>query len=338
MVFDALKIVEKQNRTKTIECYQILARNYQKLGDTEKAFNYITQANKAMDTLSTVNMDRLMHERTIMLDIEQKEQEAKLHEQRIKDQRTLNIVLTTAIVLMLALLAYILNLYNKRNKLYKSIVMQNAKAARRESDLQERLLKKEEELVVAEQQLASTQQQSEELVKTLNQVRKELNEREKEAKEREEEANKHRMAIEEAQQQAHEQLERLEQRLKPKIEEDKAQALYDKLCLLMERDRIYTDTQLNRERTAEALGTNRTYLSQIIKEKAGMSYLQFINSYRINDAIRILSDRNQVDYPLKQICSDLGFNSPPTFYKLFQQAVGITPSVYRKQFMGITKE
>ena len=64
-----------------------------------------------------------------------------------------------------------------------------------------------------------------------------------------------------------------------------------------------------------------------------MNYLQFVNSYRINEAVRILSDKNMISYPLKQIWSDLGFSSPSTFYKVFQQAVGITPSVYRKQFL-----
>lgn len=66
-----------------------------------------------------------------------------------------------------------------------------------------------------------------------------------------------------------------------------------------------------------------------------MNYLQFVNSYRINEAVRILSDPEQTEYPLKQLWSDLGFNSATTFYKLFQKEVGITPSVYRKQFIDL---
>ena len=69
-----------------------------------------------------------------------------------------------------------------------------------------------------------------------------------------------------------------------------------------------------------------------------MTYLQFVNSYRINEAIRQLSDPTLEQSPLKQIWRDLGFNSPVTFYKQFQQAVGITPSVYRKQFMEMRTE
>lgn len=119
------------------------------------------------------------------------------------------------------------------------------------------------------------------------------------------------------------------------IDDDKLDMLYIKLCNLMENERLYTEPQLNRERMAEILGTNRTYLTKMIKEKTGMNYLQFVNSYRINEAIRILSDKEKASYPLKQIWSDLGFSSPSTFFKLFQQSVGITPSTYRKQFLEV---
>lgn len=122
------------------------------------------------------------------------------------------------------------------------------------------------------------------------------------------------------------------------IDNEKADALYKELCRLMTQERLFTEAQLTREKMAERLGTNRTYLTQVIKDKADMSYLQFINSYRINEAIRILSNKEQISYPLKQIWSDLGFSSPSTFYKQFHQAVGITPSTYRKQFLEVNNQ
>lgn len=124
----------------------------------------------------------------------------------------------------------------------------------------------------------------------------------------------------------------------PAIDDDKVNYLYGEICRMMDGERLYAEPQLTRERMAELLGTNRTYLTRVIKEKTGMNYLQFINSYRINEAIRILSDKDKVNYPLKQIWSDLGFSSPSTFFKLFQQTVGITPSVYRKQFLQVNEE
>lgn len=122
------------------------------------------------------------------------------------------------------------------------------------------------------------------------------------------------------------------------LDGEKIDRLYAELCRLMETEKLFTEAQLTREKMAERLSTNRTYLTKVIKEKTGMNYLQYINSYRIGEAIRILSDKDKIDYPLKQIWSDLGFSSPSTFFKLFQQAVGITPSTYRKQFLEVKDE
>ena len=121
-----------------------------------------------------------------------------------------------------------------------------------------------------------------------------------------------------------------DKRTAQKIAEDKSQQIFDKLCRLMEDEQLYTQPQLTRETLIERLGTNHTYFSKIIKEKANMNYAQFVNSYRINKAIAILSDKSQIGYPLKKLSSDLGFSSVSTFYKLFKEATGISPSAYRK--------
>lgn len=56
------------------------------------------------------------------------------------------------------------------------------------------------------------------------------------------------------------------------------------------------------------------------------------------DSVLFPRGGSRLDYPLKQLWSDLGFSSSSTFYKLFQQSVGITPSVYRRQFLKIEEE
>lgn len=122
------------------------------------------------------------------------------------------------------------------------------------------------------------------------------------------------------------------------IDREKAQQLYDRLTRLMEDEQVYRDQQLGRESLSEMLGSNRTYLSQIVAEKSGMNVAQFINHYRIREAVRILSDRSQVDYPLKQLYADLGFSSLSNFYKLFQKSVGMSPSAYRKSLIEVKSE
>lgn len=115
---------------------------------------------------------------------------------------------------------------------------------------------------------------------------------------------------------------------------DKAD-LYSRVCRLLESDKVYTDSTLTRDSLARMVGSNRTYLSVAINKNAGMSFSQFINSYRIQEAVRMLSDPSNSDYPLKALAADLGFSSISTFYKQFQMEVGLTPSAYRKTMLSL---
>lgn len=107
-------------------------------------------------------------------------------------------------------------------------------------------------------------------------------------------------------------------------------ALYEEICRLMDTERLYADLKLTREALIERLGTNRTYFAQAISQNSGMNYAQFVNKYRIDEAVRILSDPLKKDYPLKQLSIDVGFGSLTTFYKTFKEATGISPSAFRK--------
>lgn len=111
--------------------------------------------------------------------------------------------------------------------------------------------------------------------------------------------------------------------------------LFDKLSDLMEKEKVWSDTTLTRERLAEMLGTNRTYLTQVITQHTGKGYYQFINTYRIKEAVKILSDAGNASYPLKALAADLGFRSMTTFYKTFLETVGMTPSKYRDTALNI---
>lgn len=102
---------------------------------------------------------------------------------------------------------------------------------------------------------------------------------------------------------------------------------------LMRTTRAYRQPDITVEKAAKMIGTNRTYLSKAINEKTGLSFNYYINSYRIEEAVRILSDPNN-DIPLKTLCYELGFQSLSTFYKLFNSVKGMTPSKFREQSAG----
>jgi len=119
------------------------------------------------------------------------------------------------------------------------------------------------------------------------------------------------------------------------LKEDKIENIFQKIEYIMHEEKLYHDPTLTKEKIADKLNTNRTYLSQVINERTGLTVPHYINTFRINEAVRILSD-SEDDTPLKALAFDLGFNSMSTFYKVFQASVGMTPSLYRKKVQEIS--
>ena len=103
----------------------------------------------------------------------------------------------------------------------------------------------------------------------------------------------------------------------------------------MTQDHLFKDPLLTREKIIELLGTNPTYLTKCIKENADMNYSQYINSFRIAEVLRLMEIPTYKDSPIMEIAGMAGFNSQTTFYKIFQQTTGLSPSAYRKKLREI---
>ncbi|MGL5272167.1 MAG: helix-turn-helix domain-containing protein, partial [Phocaeicola sp.] len=114
------------------------------------------------------------------------------------------------------------------------------------------------------------------------------------------------------------------------LSDEKKKNLFLSLEKLMREEKLFKDNFLTKEKVADKLNTNRTYLSQVINEQKGETFTQYINNYRINEAVKVLSD-NTIQIPLKALSSELGFNSMTTFYKLFQNHIGMTPTQYKEK-------
>lgn len=120
------------------------------------------------------------------------------------------------------------------------------------------------------------------------------------------------------------------------LTDEKKQDLFLRLETLLWEEKVFTDNLLTKEKVAEMLGTNRTYLSQIINEQTKQTFTQFVNGFRTKEAVRLLSDPDN-QTPLKAISAELGFNSMTTFYSQFQAATGMTPAQYRNKVQELHK-
>lgn len=114
---------------------------------------------------------------------------------------------------------------------------------------------------------------------------------------------------------------------KSSLSENKGNDLWEKVRTSMEGDKAYHDSDLTIDKLAEKLETNRSYLSRVINEHSGMNFNQYINKYRIEEAIRLITESGG-NCLLKTLAFDLGFKSTSGFNKSFSKETGVPPSVF----------
>jgi len=116
------------------------------------------------------------------------------------------------------------------------------------------------------------------------------------------------------------------------ISEDEKEKVMKRLEKLLDVDKIYTKTDLTIEKLAKRLNTNRTYLSQIINDEYNKKYTDFINDFRVKEAMLMLSDpQKNHKYSIEAIAKEAGFNTISNFNSVFKKYTGITPSVFKKE-------
>lgn len=107
-------------------------------------------------------------------------------------------------------------------------------------------------------------------------------------------------------------------------------ALMQNICELMENQKLYLNSDLKLSDVAFALHTNRNYISRCINSQRCCSFTQFVNSYRVEYAKKLLS--SQPDMKISEVCATSGFASENTFFRIFKVLTGKTPSEYKAQF------
>lgn len=124
---------------------------------------------------------------------------------------------------------------------------------------------------------------------------------------------------------------------KPDAKSNSEAELFGRLERLMTEEKVYLDKNLSMDKLCELLSTNRSYLSSAINRYAKMTLPNYINSYRIREAISIISDPEK-DVLLKSVYDEVGYNSKTSFYRAFQKETGCSPLVYREKALQLLEK
>lgn len=120
------------------------------------------------------------------------------------------------------------------------------------------------------------------------------------------------------------------------LTEPKKDQLVEQLLAHMEREKPYLEPQLTLSDLAEQLDLPAHYLSQLVNERLNVSFLDFVNGYRVATARELLSDAQYDHYSLVGVGFEAGFNSKTAFYSAFKRVTSSTPGSFRKSLKKIS--
>lgn len=105
--------------------------------------------------------------------------------------------------------------------------------------------------------------------------------------------------------------------------------LYETLEKLMVEEEVWRDPNLTLSSLATIIGTNRTYLYEVIHNKTGYNFNEYINRKRIDCFIQFI--RTHPDADITQAFYEVGYRSKSTAYRNFQLLMGTAPNKYFNQ-------
>lgn len=105
--------------------------------------------------------------------------------------------------------------------------------------------------------------------------------------------------------------------------------LMQRICLLMEQQKPFLQSNIKISDVASLLGTNSRYVSDCIKTVRGCSFTHFVNKYRIDYAQQLM--RQQPGIKITEVYIKSGFANETSFFRTFKMIVGMTPKEWMAQ-------
>jgi AraC-like DNA-binding protein len=106
-------------------------------------------------------------------------------------------------------------------------------------------------------------------------------------------------------------------------------ALKDKIEAHMIVTKSYTNPGLGLQKLANELDFPSSLLSQVINQEYGVSFFDYINKLRTEEAKKLLLDADKQHFKVEAIGEMAGFSSRSSFFAVFKKHTGLTPSTFK---------
>ncbi|HTF98545.1 MAG TPA: helix-turn-helix domain-containing protein [Cellvibrio sp.] len=119
-----------------------------------------------------------------------------------------------------------------------------------------------------------------------------------------------------------------------KTDEKLTDSAIQKVQLGMEVQKLFLKQNLNIDEFSKRINLPVKEVSAVINKHYGTNFFEFMNSYRVEEAKRLLSDSQHADMTVMDVLLHAGFNSKSAFHRFFNRLVGMSPTEFRKQNIG----
>lgn len=113
------------------------------------------------------------------------------------------------------------------------------------------------------------------------------------------------------------------------LKNDEKDKLKKKFYKYMNEEKLFLLTDLNLKMIANKMEISERKLSAFFSEVLNSSFYDSINSFRVEEAKIILKSNAIESHSITGIGLSCGFSSKSSFYRIFKNKTGMSPSVYR---------
>ncbi len=104
-----------------------------------------------------------------------------------------------------------------------------------------------------------------------------------------------------------------------------------KLEAAMTEQKLFTNPTLSLSDLAVAIEIKPYQLTQILNRILKQSFNDYVNTFRVKEAIRMIESKNYDHYTLLSIAYESGFNSKATFNRIIKKMTGKSPNEIKRE-------
>lgn len=95
--------------------------------------------------------------------------------------------------------------------------------------------------------------------------------------------------------------------------------------------KLYLREDMSRKMLDKYVHIPKNKFADVFRKHTGFAFPQYINSLRLEVASKMLLE--QPKHTIESIACDCGIPVAQTFYRIFREKYGMTPTAYRKKYL-----